>query len=35
MRERAEELGGECVIENNPAGGVTVRARLPLGKELI
>ena len=34
MRERAEELGGECVIENNPAGGMTVRARLPLGKEL-
>ncbi len=33
MRERAEELGGECVIENNHAGGVTVRARLPLGKE--
>jgi len=34
MRERAEELGGECVIENNNAGGVTVRARFPLGKEL-
>lgn len=34
MRERAEELGGECLIENNPMGGVTVRARLPLGKEL-
>lgn len=34
MRERAEELGGECVIENNKTGGVTVRARLPLGKEL-
>ncbi len=35
MRERAQELGGECVIENNPAGGgVTVRARLPFGKEL-
>lgn len=30
MRERAEELGGECLIENNTAGGVTVRARLPL-----
>lgn len=30
MRERAEELGGECVIEKNPTGGVTVRARLPL-----
>lgn len=34
MRERAQELGGECVIENNPAGGVTVRARLPVSKEL-
>ncbi|GAB4400524.1 MAG: hypothetical protein OHK003_26150 [Anaerolineales bacterium] len=30
MRERAQELGGECVIENNPTGGVTVHARLPL-----
>ncbi len=30
MRERAEELGGECVIENVPAGGVTVRAKLPI-----
>jgi len=30
MRERAEELGGECVIRNNTAGGVTVRARLPI-----
>lgn len=30
MRERAEELGGECVMENNSAGGVTVRARLPI-----
>lgn len=30
MRERAEELGGKCVIENNSVGGVTVRARLPL-----
>ncbi|MBI2332735.1 MAG: sensor histidine kinase, partial [Chloroflexi bacterium] len=30
MRERAEELGGGCVIENNKSGGVTVRARLPI-----
>lgn len=30
MRERAEELGGECTIANDPAGGVTVRARLPV-----
>ncbi|MFN8433390.1 MAG: histidine kinase [Anaerolineales bacterium] len=33
MRERAEELGGECAIENSPTGGVVVKARLPLGKE--
>ncbi len=33
MRERAQELGGECVIESNPSGGVTVCATLPLGKE--
>ncbi len=33
MRERAEELGGECAIENNNAGGVTVRARLPLNNQ--
>ena len=32
MRERAEELGGECVIETNSVGGVTVRARLPLAR---
>jgi signal transduction histidine kinase len=30
MRERAAELGGECVIENNPTGGTIVRARLPV-----
>ncbi len=30
MRERAAELGGECVIENNPTGGTIVRARLPI-----
>lgn len=34
MRERAAELGGECVIENIPAGGTSVRARLPIGKEI-
>lgn len=30
MRERAEELGGSCVIEADPTGGVRVRALLPL-----
>jgi signal transduction histidine kinase len=30
MRERASELGGECMIENNPTGGALVKARLPL-----
>jgi signal transduction histidine kinase len=30
MRERAAELGGECVVERGPAGGTRVRARLPL-----
>ena len=30
MRERAEELGGSCVIESLPAGGTRVRATLPL-----
>ena len=33
MRERAAELGGECVIENNSSGGVRVSARLPIAKE--
>jgi signal transduction histidine kinase len=33
MRERAAELGGTCVIESPPAGGVRVQARLPLPKE--
>lgn len=33
MRERAAELGGEYFIENVPAGGTRVGARLPLGKE--
>jgi signal transduction histidine kinase len=32
MRERATELGGECVIENISAGGTRVTARLPIGK---
>jgi hypothetical protein len=31
MRERAEELGGECIIEALPGGGSRVWARLPLG----
>jgi signal transduction histidine kinase len=30
MRERAAELGGTCVVEAAPLGGVRVRARLPL-----
>lgn len=30
MRERAEELGGSCVIESRPAGGTRVDAQLPL-----
>jgi signal transduction histidine kinase len=30
MRERADELGGECWIEAGPAGGTRVRARLPI-----
>ncbi len=30
MRERANELGGECMIEINPSGGMVVRAILPL-----
>jgi len=33
MRERAAELGGDCVIENVPQGGLCVKAWLPLGKE--
>jgi two-component system NarL family sensor kinase len=33
MRERTAELGGMCVIESAPAGGVRVLARLPLAKE--
>jgi signal transduction histidine kinase len=30
MRERAEELGGYCRVELGPAGGVQVRALLPI-----
>jgi signal transduction histidine kinase len=30
MRERAAELGGECVVEAAPKGGVRVFARFPL-----
>jgi signal transduction histidine kinase len=30
MRERAEELGGRCVIESTPSSGTRVRADLPL-----
>jgi signal transduction histidine kinase len=32
MRERAEELGGTCVVEPLPAGGTRVRATLPLAR---
>jgi two-component system, NarL family, sensor kinase len=31
MRERAAELGGQCLIETGPAGGTRVLARLPIG----
>lgn len=30
MRERAEELGGTCLIENAPGGGTRVVAELPI-----
>jgi signal transduction histidine kinase len=30
MRERAEELGGTCAVAAIPAGGTSVRVRLPL-----
>jgi two-component system, NarL family, sensor kinase len=29
MRERAHELGGECLVSNRPEGGTRVLARLP------
>lgn len=32
MRERALELGGECVVENNPGGGTRVRVTLPISE---
>jgi nitrate/nitrite-specific signal transduction histidine kinase len=32
MRERATEVGGECVIENRAQDGVTVRLSLPIEK---
>ena len=34
MRERAEELGGACLIEARPTGGMRVLARLPLPPEV-
>ena len=30
MRERAEELGGSCLVEPAPGGGTRVVAELPL-----
>ncbi|WP_186328894.1 sensor histidine kinase [Bacillus sp. X1(2014)] len=33
MRERAEEVGGEFLIQNKPDTGTTVKARLPLWME--
>jgi signal transduction histidine kinase len=30
MRERAEELGGTCVVGRSASGGTRVLARLPL-----
>jgi signal transduction histidine kinase len=32
MHERAEELGGSCVVDSTPDGGTRVIARLPLEK---
>lgn len=34
MRERAEEVGGMCVVEDRPAGGTRVLARLPVSREI-
>jgi two-component system, NarL family, sensor kinase len=31
IRERAEELGGRCVVRSEPGGGTVVRAALPCG----
>jgi signal transduction histidine kinase len=33
MHERAEELGGGCIVESTSEGGTRVLARLPLEKE--
>src|SRR5207248_413201 len=33
MRERATELGGDCVVSTGAGGGTKVRATLPLPKE--
>jgi signal transduction histidine kinase len=33
MRERAEELGGSCVVEPISSGGTRVRARLPRARD--
>jgi signal transduction histidine kinase len=32
MRERAEELGGSCLIERRAEGGTCIQARLPIGE---
>jgi signal transduction histidine kinase len=34
MRERAEELGGTCVVEPVSSGGTRVRAKLPCALEV-
>jgi signal transduction histidine kinase len=33
MHERATELGGTCVVEIIPTGGMRILARLPVLKE--
>ena len=33
MRERADELGGSCVVESDPEGGTRVLVHLPMMKE--
>ena len=35
MKERAAELGGECIIEPRPQGGTRVFAQLPLPEEML